>query len=295
MRTQPLSLPSAIARGNFSLCILTAIAVLAPTPMAFAQHPEIGTLAAEVGKDLAKKKIEVISVSFFRFENAGISEAGRLLALEFSAALAKAEPQIQIIDPGRLKVLAEERHLLPYDVFHPEVARQLSASLGAKVQIRGTLKSLGDSFKLDLEWVDALGSLRSDGQHFSPKRVGKASATLAQTPELTSLLSRANSEDSSGFLVAGAPGSTYPQCEYCPMPQFNDEARRTRTAGSVLLLITVTAEGSVVNPLVLRRLGAGLDDAALEAIQKWRFIPSKDANGMAGAMRLEVEVVFRFL
>jgi TonB family protein len=295
MRMQPLSLPSAIALRYFSLCILTTIVVLARTPLAFAQHPEISNLAVEVGQDLAEKKIEMISVSFFRFEKGGISEAGRALSLEFSAALGKAEPQIQIIDSGRLKLLAEERGILPYDVFQSEVARQLSATLGAKVQIRGTLKELGDSIRLDLQWVDARGPLHLDGKWLSPKRLGSASTTLAQTPELTALLSRPNSEDSSGFLIWRAPGTTEPKCIYCAQPNYSDKARKARIQGNLLVLVTVTSDGSVVNPLFLNRLDPGLDEATLNAFQRWRLKPGKDGNGKPGAMRIEVEITFRLL
>jgi TonB family protein len=63
--------------------------------------------------------------------------------------------------------------------------------------------------------------------------------------------------------------------------------------GVVMLLVTVTPEGNAMNPLVLRRLGGGLDEAVLETIQQWRFTPAKDANGKPGAMRFEVEVIFR--
>ena len=209
--------------------------------------------------------------------------------MEFSAALAKADPQIQIIDPARLKVLAAERHLLPSDVFNSEVARQLSTSLGAAAQFRGIIKSSGSSLKLDLELVDAVGRLKYDGHGgFNPERLGKSSATLVQSSELTSQLSRANSEDTSGFLIAGTPGTTYATCGDCPPPQFEREAGHDIPEGLVLILITVTPDGKVVDPFILGGGAAGLETATIEAIKKWRFIPARDANGRPGTMRMEI-------
>jgi len=43
-----------------------------------------------------------------------------------------------------------------------------------------------------------------------------------------------------------------PMCIYCPQPEYSDEARKAKYQGTVLLDVTVTADGRVLNPQVLK-------------------------------------------
>lgn len=55
---------------------------------------------------------------------------------------------------------------------------------------------------------------------------------------------------------------------------YPDEARRAQIEGTVMLSITIDTEGRVVHAKVINGLGYGLDEAAREAILKFRFSPA---------------------
>jgi protein TonB len=55
---------------------------------------------------------------------------------------------------------------------------------------------------------------------------------------------------------------------------YTDEARRRGLTGNVLLEIVVRRDGSVGEVTVLRGLGAGLEQRAIEAVHQWRFDPA---------------------
>lgn len=57
-------------------------------------------------------------------------------------------------------------------------------------------------------------------------------------------------------------------------PQYTDMARLTRTHGAVILQATIDTRGNVVDLKVLKSLGMGLTEAALEAVEQWKFRPS---------------------
>lgn len=61
-----------------------------------------------------------------------------------------------------------------------------------------------------------------------------------------------------------------------PAPSYPALARRLREEGRVLLRVFVTAEGRAGSVEVAKSSGhARLDEAALEAVRRWRFVPAK--------------------
>lgn len=65
------------------------------------------------------------------------------------------------------------------------------------------------------------------------------------------------------------------------------EARRRGVEGEVIALLTVDAEGKVVDVEVKQSLGHGLDELAAEAFRKWRFEPARE-NGRAVSSKVRV-------
>ncbi|HUF23670.1 MAG TPA: energy transducer TonB [Vicinamibacterales bacterium] len=74
-------------------------------------------------------------------------------------------------------------------------------------------------------------------------------------------------------------------------PQYTDQARRQGVEGDVVLEIVVRRDGSVGDIRVLRRLGAGLDQKAIDAVRQWRFSP---ARRMGAPVDVVVEVAVEF-
>jgi protein TonB len=72
---------------------------------------------------------------------------------------------------------------------------------------------------------------------------------------------------------------------------YTEEARRRGLTGDVLLEIVVRRDGSVGNVSVIRALGAGLEERAIEAVRQWRFAPARRL-GVAIDVIVEVAVEF---
>jgi TonB family protein len=77
-----------------------------------------------------------------------------------------------------------------------------------------------------------------------------------------------------------------------PEAEFSDEARRSKYQGVCMISIIVDARGYPQNPRVTRSLGMGLDEKALEAVQRYRFKPAMK-DGKPVASMISVEVNFR--
>jgi TonB family protein len=61
-----------------------------------------------------------------------------------------------------------------------------------------------------------------------------------------------------------------------------------------LLSIVVDTEGRARNIHVVKSLGMGLDEKAIEAVERWRFKPGL-RNGQAVNVQATIEVNFRLL
>jgi TonB family protein len=89
-------------------------------------------------------------------------------------------------------------------------------------------------------------------------------------------------------------GVSAPVPIFKPEPEYSEEARKAKFQGAVLLAIVILPDGTTSNIRVVRPLGLGLDEKAIEAVQKWRFRPSMK-DGKAVAVSANVEVNFRLL
>jgi len=94
------------------------------------------------------------------------------------------------------------------------------------------------------------------------------------------------------FRVGG--GVTAPVLIYKVEPEYSEEARKAKFQGTVLLYIEVNERGLPQNPRVIRPLGMGLDEKAIEAVMKWRFQPGRK-DGKPVTVAAQVEVNFRLL
>lgn len=83
-----------------------------------------------------------------------------------------------------------------------------------------------------------------------------------------------------------------PWCIYCPDPSYSEEARKACLSGAAVVQIIVDAAGNVRDVRVVKPLGLGLDEKAVEAIRTWRFFPSL-RNGVPVNVVRPVEVSFR--
>jgi protein TonB len=77
-------------------------------------------------------------------------------------------------------------------------------------------------------------------------------------------------------------------------PEYSEDARKARYSGVVVLSAIIDKDGQPREIRVIRSLGMGLDEKAIEAVQKWRFRPGMKA-GQVVNVRAQIEVNFRLL
>lgn len=79
-----------------------------------------------------------------------------------------------------------------------------------------------------------------------------------------------------------------------PTPKFTPEANQKKIQGDVLLEVVIGKDGAVRSARVLRGIGYGLDQSAVDTVTKqWLFKPAT-LNGQPVAVQINVDVTFRF-
>jgi periplasmic protein TonB len=94
------------------------------------------------------------------------------------------------------------------------------------------------------------------------------------------------------FRIGG--GVSAPQLVYRVEPEYTEEARKAKYQGTVVLYAVVDTDGVVRQVRVVRSLGLGLDEKALQAVKQWKFKPGMK-DGRPVPVAASIEVTFRLL
>jgi protein TonB len=95
-----------------------------------------------------------------------------------------------------------------------------------------------------------------------------------------------------GGLYHVGGGVSAPQLVFAPDPEFSDEARRAKYQGVCVVSLVVDAQGNPQRVQVVRHLGMGLDEKAVEAVKQYKFKPAT-LQGKAVPVEVNIEVNFR--
>ena len=83
-----------------------------------------------------------------------------------------------------------------------------------------------------------------------------------------------------------------PKLIYAPEAEYSKQARAAKLKGSVVVQLEVSEKGLPTELRVVRSLGSGLDEKALEAVQQYRFKPAMK-DGKPVPVRMTIEVKFK--
>lgn len=118
---------------------------------------------------------------------------------------------------------------------------------------------------------------------FSPKLAPAVEVTRPQPFE------RAALQPNSTVYHVGH-GITAPKAVFAPDPKYDKQARKGKHQGTCVLSMIVGPDGLPRDIRVTRAIGKGLDEKAVEAVQKWKFEPAiKDGRPVAVAINVEVQ------
>lgn len=94
------------------------------------------------------------------------------------------------------------------------------------------------------------------------------------------------------FKIGG--GVSAPTVVSAPEPAFTEEARQAKVSGKVLVYLQVGPDGRPMHVRVVKGLGMGLDQKAVEAVRQYKFKPAM-RDGHPVTVEMNVDVNFQIL
>jgi TonB family protein len=170
-------------------------------------------------------------------------------------------------------------------------ARHITSTnlIGCHMLTRKTLKS-------------RIARLFDSGLARIPSRAGLRGAVLASVAAIALVGMLVGTQRASGQQGAGQGGSgqasrvgggvSAPRVLSKVDPEYTTEAHDAKLSGTVLLSVVVGTDGTAHDINVVKPLGMGLDEKAVEAVQKWHFQPGMK-NGEPVNVRAQIEINFR--
>jgi len=257
---------------------------------AFAKEKDIHGLAEKVGDALQAAKLKKVVVADFVAPDGTVTPMGRFLAARVSDVLPAPKKGYEVVPMSELRNVLDGRTLEAKDALQKDYPINIAGVAGAVVT--GRIEEDSQQARLSVGVVDVIAG----------KLVGQAEAVIPRT-----MLPDDVSPDSPYLpvLTPGKDNTSYPQCLYCPNPQYTDQGRKAKFNGTVVLQVVVTPEGRATQITVIKMVGYGLDEQAIAVVRTWKFKPAmkngnplllaitKDGNPVA--VRTRVEVTFRLL
>ena len=150
---------------------------------------------------------------------------------------------------------------------------------------------------LGADHVDTITTLEHSArvlQKLQRSREAQIMEARARAVREKRVLAFASSSADVGQVYSGREVRKPPRLADKTEPEYTDEARIARQEGVVVLQVAIAADGRARNFRLLRSLGLGLDEKAVEAVRQWTFNPARK-DGKKVTVVANVEINFRLL
>jgi hypothetical protein len=165
----------------------------------------------------------------------------------------------------------------------PEALARVGGIWGVAAIVTGTVEIYDDKYV-----IKAIVRSVSDGSV-----VVTADQDLPRIRILDLLMPEGVDQESVHLKTIGADGVTTPTCQYCPIPNYSEDARAAKLqTAKVILMVTVSTKGQAIKIALTKHPGFGLAEKAIEDVSEWKFQPAMQ-NGKPVTVAVPVEVEFR--
>ncbi|HSR53578.1 MAG TPA: energy transducer TonB [Acidobacteriota bacterium] len=204
-----------------------------------------------------------------------VSQAPVLKLQQLARPAGGGPPEVKVVEPEIEKVVAPKPDPTPVPIPDPTPLEPDPIVRETTLQVDRVL----DEMAIDLNIGDITGPPSGLGQGNTGTGTGPADGSGA-------------SDGLDGAYQYGQPGVTAPELIKQTRPAYTDEAIKAKVQGTILLQMVVFEDGSTGQFKVLRPLGYGLEEKAIEAISnEWQFRPGTH-RGEPAPVLVIVEVTF---
>jgi hypothetical protein len=261
-----------------------------------ASSQQIESFAAQIAQQIEKKHLKaVLVIGAVGEDPAKLTQDGRQIGDEISAALTKNASGFQVLDRATLRDLLKKNGvseaMAVSDVLANWTARIAKVAGYVVIQFggfsNGKVKIAAHLYRTELADVTLLGNTKTElALTDEQKRIGFRPLDSDWNKPTISI------EDSKKL-----PDQRSPKCVLCPPPQFSDYIRHAvgrSSDESVGMYVTVFPDGSVGELAVVKPGPFGMTTIVVDTIlQKWHFKPALDVDGNPMRFRTFSEISYQ--
>jgi len=264
-----------------AILVLAAVLVSIPAS-ARAQQSEIDKAAAHIAERMGKASRKKVIVADFIAPKQNVNELGRQLADQLSFALANANHNLEILPRNGIssRVAANAGEAI--------AAWMLAKVAGAETVIVGDMNRSSDTVHLSLRVWDIPRYVGKGPQLSAGVLLKELSVRISITPEEEELLKHSFATAAEVQLLTAGFGRSaspsIPSCLDCPPPP------RTTKRATVLLRVTVNADGRVGDVVLQKTSDPDVAQIAIETVRKWLFLPALGSDSRPISAQVPVEI-----
>lgn len=282
MNFSSASYPKATGNRKTLLFLFALILFFSSTNIFSAETNDLVSAASKIDSLITKKNRTSVIVTDIRGPKDVVTEYGQTIADDLSAALAKANPNLNVL--SRTGQNFSFNGSGSGDFREGSAAWLLAQSLNAEVVVTGNLARHSSSVLLYFRVWD----VPAVQNRMPAEKLDEFTLKLSITPEQGDLLGRAVPLDATpGFrLTAGTKPSSharFPTCIACAGPYGVGKA-------DVNLLIDISAKGLVTHVEVVSTSNQKISDKVTKTVMSWRFQPAIGPAGQPIAMQIPFEL-----
>jgi len=246
-----------------------------------ASEQTFAALAQKLNPQLEARSVKRLVILDFEDPNGKVTPFGVWLAEQLAMAPGNPWAPIEVVDRKQIAERWEQLRVAEPHTIEPDRRRHLARAFDATL-IEASYGAAENGIGVTLRAATSRGTVTVAGK-------------IAMTDEMKSHLAvpLESLVPSDGIFEPDRGGVGLPSCEYCPNPQFTDDAVKYRVEGTVTLSVVINTEGRATQIAVFNKLGRGLDEKAVDAVRSWRLKPAVNIDGRPVPTRTSVEVVFR--
>ena len=267
-------------------CLLLAGSAYGAAQAPAERSAAVDTLVKKLVGPVSKSKMKSIVVVGFSGPGKTVTDLGTILRDAVSDALARQVPEVKVIDRAAIGAMLKQNRVSEGMVFNASMGDWIATHMHADGYVTGHFEvpESGPS-------PASMEIFKCGAQSCSRMGIPIVTEITLSTKEFLAV-GRDFKQTLRPAAEPGQNGVTRPKCVSCPNPAYTEEARKLKISGTLLMVVTVEADGSTSDIFIERPLGHGLDGSAIDAVLKWKFDPAVDAQGHGVATHNQLEVSF---
>jgi TonB family protein len=241
--------------------------------------------AKSLAKEIELAQFHKVYVLDFLDPSGIRTEKGCFFASTFSTNLAKDAHSFEVVNRIQAQRQLNELHISPQDLQRPEMLSKSAQALGADAVLVGTATISPTEANLLLSLRDAASGKEAHSLDYHEKLERVFESSFPATQGNGDLV----------YYFPGLDGVSQVKCNYCPNPDYTDEARQNGIEGTVRFSVVVSEKGIISGARVETNPNDSMTKQAVNILEKWRLEPSHDLEGNAVPVRVGLEITFRLL